>query len=79
MNSSKLHSPVNIGLRIMLSKKSCQLPNCIRPIGGCRKSQNEELNSMYTSPHIIRLFKSKQVRQLKRVISMVKLRNANRT
>jgi hypothetical protein len=43
--------------------------------GGWRRLRNEELHNLYTSPNIVKLFKSRRMRWVGHVTRMVKIRN----
>jgi hypothetical protein len=47
-------------------------------MGEWRKSHNEELHDLYSSPSIIRIIKSRRMRWVGHVARMVKKRNAYR-
>jgi hypothetical protein len=45
-------------------------------MGGWRKMHNEELHSLYSSPNIIRMIKSRRIRWAEHIASMGEMRNA---
>jgi hypothetical protein len=45
--------------------------------GGWRKSRNEVLHNLYSSPNIVRVIKSRRMRWAGRITRMVEIRNAN--
>jgi hypothetical protein len=53
-------------------------PNRDEVTGGCRKQHNEELHSLYSSPSIIRIIKSRRMRWAWHVARMGEMRNAYR-
>jgi hypothetical protein len=47
-------------------------------VGGCRKSRNEELHNVYSSPNIIKMIKSRRMRWAGHVARMGKNRHSYR-
>jgi hypothetical protein len=45
-------------------------------VGGWRKLHNEELSTLYTSPNITRVMKSRRIKWAEHVACMVEMRNA---
>jgi hypothetical protein len=50
----------------------------MKPTGGCRKLNNEELHDLYSSPSIIRIIKSRRMRWEGHVACMGEKRKAHR-
>jgi hypothetical protein len=72
---SLLSTSYNILLNILLSSLSLKRDEVM---GEWRELHNEELRSLYSSPSIIRIIKSRKMRWTENVVQMGKKRNAYR-